>query len=79
VTNIKRIRTSIQSSFAGRSTILTRVIRSSTALTTTAKLKDIEPSASGFLGDGDFASSSRSEISFTTNPNADVVMMKITR
>jgi hypothetical protein len=78
VTNIKRIRTSIQSSFAGRSAILTRVIRRSTALTRTAKLNDIEPSASGFLGKGVCASRSRSEISFTTNPNADEAMIKMT-
>jgi hypothetical protein len=78
VTNIKRIRTSIQSSFAGRSAILTRVIRRSTALTRTANLNDIEPSASGFLGKDVCASSSRSEISFTTNPNADEAMIKTT-
>ena len=59
--------------------MLARVARRSTALTKIANLIDIEPSASGFLGEGDCASSSRSEISFTTNPNADEEMIKITR
>jgi hypothetical protein len=55
------------------------VKRRSMALTRIAAGNDIEPSASGFLGVGDFASSSRSEISLTTNPNADADMMKTTR
>jgi hypothetical protein len=79
VTNMKRIRISIQSSFEGRSTIHTSVTRRSMALTRIAAGNVIEPSARGFLGDGVFASSSRSDISFTTNPNADAVMMKSTR
>ena len=61
----------------GRSAMHTSEIASRTALTLFAVRQVMEPSASGFLGFAERASSAISEISLMTNPNADDAAMKM--